>query len=92
MFAELQRMIKDCLTGIDGKTYDPARVVGYGASALGVATFLFNSVSSVIHTHTFDAQGFGIGFGALMGGISAVGAGVRWKSGTEPTDKTNPKG
>jgi hypothetical protein len=80
----MKAMIKMMCTGPDGETFDPARVIGYGSSVFGVGVFLFNSVWQVIHTHTFDPQAYGVGFGAVCAGIMAVGIGVGAKAHTEP--------
>lgn len=80
----MRRMIKMMATGPDGVTFDPARVIGYGAAVAGVGVFLFNSVWSVTHAGTFDPQAYGVGFGAVCAGIMAVGIGVSAKSSTEP--------
>ena len=80
----MRHMIKQMATGPDGMTFDPARVIGYGSAVLGVGTFLFNSVWSVTHTGAFDAQGYGIGLGAVFAGIMAIGVGVRAKADSEP--------
>lgn len=73
----LPAIIKDCLTGKDGQTYDPARVY----LAAGVASFLALAFYTVFKTHTFDYQSFGIGFGAVL---AAGGLGIKLKSHTEP--------
>lgn len=80
----MRNMIKMMMTGPDGVTFDPARVIGYGTVVAGVGVFLFDSVWSVVHTHTFDPQVYGMGFGALCAGIMAVGIGVGAKAHTEP--------
>lgn len=80
----MRAMIKMMMTGPDGETFDPARVIGYGAAVGGVGVFLFNSVWQVIHTHAFDPQVYGMGFGAVCAGIALVGCGVAAKAGTEP--------
>lgn len=77
-------IIRDLFTGIDGVTLDPARVIGYGSAIAGVGVFLFNSIWSVTHAGTFDAQSYGIGLGAVLAGVMAVGAGVGFKAHTEP--------
>ena len=81
----MRHMIKEMMTGVDGVTFDPARVIGYGSAVAGVGTFLFNSVWAVTHGAPFDAQAYGIGFGAVCAGIMAVGIGVGAKAKTEPT-------
>ena len=80
----MRQMIKEMMTGIDGESFDPARVIGYGSATLGVAVFLFNSVWAVMHANIFDPQAYGIGFGAVCAGIMAVGIGVGAKANTEP--------
>lgn len=80
----MKAMIKQLFTGPDGVTFDPARVIGYGTAVAGVGVFLFNSVWAVTHSHAFDPQTYGIGFGAVCAGIMAIGIGVGAKSHTEP--------
>lgn len=76
--ATLKQLIKDCLTGIDGKTYDPSRIYG----AMAVLTFLGLAIFSVLlKNQTFDPQSFGLGFGGLLLGF---GLGVSTKADTEP--------
>ncbi len=84
MWTWFKKLWNDCLTGIDGKTYDPARVVGYGSAATLVATYAFALVIRAIGGH-FDAQAAGVGGAALLGGVAAVGGGVALKAKTEPT-------
>ena len=71
-------IIKDCLTGIDGVTYDPSRVYLAGA----VVVFFAGAVASIWHSKSLDFQAFGIGFGALLAG---GGLGISLKAKTEPT-------
>ena len=78
------KIIKMMGTGIDGQTYDPARVIGYGSALAGISTFVFNSIWTVTHGAAFDAQAFGIGLGAVLAGVCAVGVGVGAKAHTEP--------
>lgn len=80
----MRAMIKEMMTGPDGVTFDPARVIGYGTAVAGVGVFLFNSVWQVVHTHVFDPQAYGVGFGAVCAGIALVGVGVAVKAHTEP--------
>jgi hypothetical protein len=76
----LKTIIKHCVTGIDGETYDPARIYG----AIAVFTFLGLSIYSVVFNNSdWNAQDFGIGFGALLVGF---GVGVSVKSQTEPEE------
>lgn len=71
-------ILKDCITGIDGVTVDPARLYG----GLAVLAFLAASVYSVVFNGAvFDAQAYGIGFGALLTGF---GISVAAKHSSEP--------
>jgi len=74
----ISKIIKDCLTGIDGETYDPARIYG----ALAVNVFFFNSMYALYKGQTWDPVNYGTGFGLLL---AAFGAAVALKSKTEPT-------
>ena len=71
-------ILNDCITGIDGKTVDPARLY----LLLAVAVFLGGAIASVWMSHSLDFQAFGIGFGALLAG---GGLGIGAKAKTEPT-------
>ena len=78
MWHQIKKFIKDCLTGPDGESYDPARI----SVIATMAVFHFNSVFNLVHGHVpFDPQAYGIGAGAIM----ALGAwGIHIKSGSEP--------
>lgn len=79
MFYTLKKLWRDCLTGIDGKTYDPARV----GLLIGLATFLFLAVWALVaQKQPWGPQEFGIGFGAVLAG---GGAAVGLKAKTEPS-------
>lgn len=78
-------LLKHMLTGIDGITFDPARVIGYSSAVAVVGGFLFNSGWATVHGAAFDAQAYGVGAGMVLAGIAAVGAGVAVKAKTEPT-------
>lgn len=78
MLSLIKKVIKDCLTGIDGETYDPARVAGL----FGIIVFLGLAVYAVVvKNQAWDPQSFGLGFGGL---VTGVGAGVLLKKSTEP--------
>lgn len=77
MFALIKRVIHDCLTGIDGVTYDPARVYG----GMAVIVFLANSMFALYRNQPWGPVDFGTGFGLLMAGF---GAAVAIKAKTEP--------
>lgn len=80
----LRKLLNDCITGPDGVTVDPARLYG----AFAVLAFLGVSIYSVVFNHAvFDAQGYGIGFGALLVGF---GVGVQVKHASEPPAPPEP--
>jgi hypothetical protein len=71
------KFIKHSLTGIDGETYDPARILW----VIGILTFLLFTGYEVWHTQHFDMVNFGLAYGGLL----ALGAtGVKIKESTEP--------
>ena len=76
----LGKLIIDCLTGIDGVTYDPARVY----LAMATLVFMGGGIMTVVHNKTIDFQAFGIGFGSLIAG---GGLGIALKAKTEPPAK-----
>ena len=80
----MSKLLTHLFTGVDGVTFDPARVIGYGAATLGVGAFVFNSVWAVTHGAAWDAQAYGVGMCAVLTGVMAVGAGVAIKAKTEP--------
>ena len=74
----MSKFFKDLFTGLDGSTYDPARVYG----GLAVVGFLaLSTVAIIFHHQSWNAQDYGIGFGALLTGF---GLGVMAKAKTEP--------
>ena len=73
------KIIKDCLTGLDGETYDPSRVY-LGMAVISALGLQISAV--VVNKQPFDMNAFGIGFGALLAG---GGLGVAAKSKTEPS-------
>jgi hypothetical protein len=74
----IQTLINDCITGIDGKTVDPARVYLAGA----VVVFLGGAITIIVQTHSLNFVDFGTGFGMLLAG---GGLGIALKSKTEPS-------
>lgn len=71
--------IKHLVTGIDGKTYDPSRVLWI----LGTIVFLIFTGYEVYKTQHFNMTDFGIAYGAIL----ALGAsGVKIKETTEPKE------
>lgn len=81
MLEQFKKFIKDQITGIDGESYDPARIW----AIIFAAAFVFGSMYDLIHNHVhFDMVQFGAGAGALL----ALGAwGISAKSNTEPGPK-----
>jgi hypothetical protein len=84
MIATIKKVIHDCLTGVDGNTYDPARVYG----AMAVLVFLFNSMYAIYRDQPWSAIDFGTGFSLVIAGF---GAAVALKSQTEPTQAQGGK-
>jgi hypothetical protein len=78
MFSLIKKVIHDCLTGVDGVTYDPARVYG----GMAILVFLGNSMYAIYLGQPWGAIDFGTGFGMVIAGF---GTAVFMKSGTEPT-------
>lgn len=74
----ISKILKDSITGIDGVTFDPARI--YGLLAV-LIFFVLAVVAVIVKNQPWDAQAYGIGFGALLAGF---GLGVGLKSKTEP--------
>jgi hypothetical protein len=72
--------LKHILTGIDGETFDPARILW----VLGVVSFLGFTGYEVWKTGHFDMVNFGVAYGGLL---AAGAAGVRIKADTEPGPK-----
>lgn len=70
-------LIKHCLTGIDGESYDVARVVLF----FGGLAFIAYAGYSVVTSGKFDPQGYGLGLGGILGG---GGFGIASKAKTEP--------
>ncbi len=78
MFNGLQKVIKDCFTGPDGVTYDPARVLWI----IGMVAFLAFTAHSIYKSNKdFDMVNFGLAYGGLL---AAGAAGVKVKETTEP--------
>ncbi len=69
--------LRAILTGRDNATWDVGRVLLF----LGGVVFLICTLVAVFKGMSFEADKFGYGFGALLGG---GGAGIGIKGGTEP--------
>jgi hypothetical protein len=77
MWENIKKFVKDCLTGIDGESYDLGRVLWALAFLTGIGLEVF----SVTESLKFDLQQYGIGVGALL---VAGGASLHLKAKTEP--------
>lgn len=75
----VNKIVRDILTGKDGKTYDFIKVIGIPVIVSAVHLTYISVIFST--EHAFDVQAFGIGMGGLLFGI---GAGVGMKQRTEP--------
>lgn len=80
----MNKFLTDLFTGVDGITYDPARVIGYGWSIVSGVAFLGFYGYTVIHTGIFNGSEFAMGSGAMAANLVAAAAGVHWKRSTEP--------
>ena len=61
MWIAFKKFAKDCVTGIDGESYDIGRVLWAIAFAIGIGLEIYSVVSST----NFDLQQYGIGVGGL---------------------------
>lgn len=73
----MNKFLKDCVTGIDGESYD----IGRAALALVSIGFVVFAGWAVFHGKDFNPQDYGIGAGSILGG---GGAGIAMKGKTEP--------
>lgn len=78
MGSAIMKFCKDCITGIDGQSYDIGRVLWVLAFLVGIGL----EIVSVWTRRYFDLQAYGLGVGALL---VAGGAALNLKSKTEPT-------
>jgi len=82
----MKKLIQDCLTENDGKSYDITRVIVALVGGSGFPTFLGCTIYSVISStdHHFDMQSFGIAMGAILAGLctAAIGIGQKQKTDT----------
>lgn len=77
----MKKFITDILTGIDNQTIDIGRLLW----ALGVLVFLGISIGALVKGQPWEPEQYGIGLGAVLAG---GGAGIGFKKGTEPTQKS----
>jgi hypothetical protein len=71
------RLLKDSLTGLDGKTFDAWRL----SALLALLALIVNASYATWQSHSFSAVDFGGGCAALLGGAAW---GIRQKQDTEP--------
>ena len=75
----MKKIIKDWFTGIDGVTYDPARMLWI----VGMVAFLTFVGHDLYKNGKFDMTNFAMGYGGLL---AAGAAGVKIKETTEPKE------
>lgn len=85
MWQLIKTVVHDGMTGIDGKTYDPLKCIGYPSTLAAIFVYLAGAIVSLVKNGALDYVTFGTGFAALMGGLLAVAAGISIKSKTEPS-------
>ena len=76
----MRKFLNDCITGIDGESYDVGRVLWVLAALTGLAL----EVYCVLTKTSFDLQQYGLGVGALL---LAGGFSLSVKAATEPKEK-----
>ena len=76
LFKTLSKLVRDCLTGIDGQSFDYARVGGCG----GVAVLLAGAIVMIVQGK-FGPVEFATALGGLIAGTCI---GVKVKESTEP--------
>lgn len=88
MWQTLKKLIKDCLTENDGKSYCAFRVSGCALTLSGVPTFIALSIFAVLSNpeHHFDMVAFGTAFGFMMSGLALLAGGVAFKAKGELRD------
>lgn len=76
----LRKLLIDILTTKNGQSFDNGRVLG----TLSVLAFIVFSAITVIQTHQFAYEQFGLGMGTLFAG---VGINLKLKETSEPNEK-----
>ena len=81
MWLTIKKLIKDCTTEKDGKTFCPFRVGGFFLSASSFPTFIGLAVFAVVKdpSHHFEMVAFGTSFCAMMSGLAMLAGGVAFK-------------
>lgn len=80
----MKKLLHDCFTGKDNKTYDFGRIIIF----LACLVFFYCSVAETLKGHDFQPIEFGTGFGLLFG---AGAAGLHFKRKTEPDEEIYDK-
>jgi hypothetical protein len=78
------RILKDCVTQNDGKTYDLVRVMALIFLLPTICIFEWAVVYSTLGRGHFDWGGFAMACGGISSAILALAAGVSVKSRTDP--------
>jgi len=73
----MKTLLLHVLTGIDGQTYDPARVLW----VVGVLAFLVFAGWELVRSGKFDMLNFATGYGLML---ASGAAGVKIKETSEP--------
>lgn len=73
----MKKFFNDMITGIDGITVDPSRILWI----VGIACFLSFAGYEVYKNGKFDMTNFGLAYSALLGGGAAA---VKIKESSEP--------
>lgn len=93
MWNQIKKLLHDCLTENDGKSYDVIRVIVMLVGCSGFPTFLGLSIYTVVKSsdHHFDMQSFGVAMCAILVGLctAAVGVSQKQKTDTMPTENPN---
>ncbi len=83
MWQTVKRMVKDCLTENDGKSYCPVRCVGTAFSLPSIAVFLTAGCRMAFQPN-FPLHDFALSFSIMMGGIAGgLGLGIAAKALTD---------
>lgn len=86
MWQTLKSIIHDGVTCLDGKTYDPLKIIGYPSAVTTILIYLSGAVVQLVEKGTMDFMAFGAGFTGICTGLCALAAGVAVKSHTEPQE------
>jgi hypothetical protein len=85
MLTTLKKILKDCLTENDGKSYCPVRCCGVALTIPTILTYVYAGARmAIVGTFPFPFHDFAMSFTVIAGGISAVlGIGVAAKAFTD---------